>query len=294
MKPNWPTEPARLNTRPGAFTLIELLVVIAIIAILAALLLPALKSAKMKAQGVQCMNNHRQLALAWRMYAEDNRDRLLCSSYTGYSGTPSWITGWLDFDPNNRSNWDPNEDIVKSPLWQYCGKNLGIWRCPSDKSSVIVNGSNKPRIRSMSMSWWFGGFGNEGGYASGTAQILASAGAGYNVYSKFSDLRNPGPSRTWVFLDMREDSIDTGNFLTGMEGFSPSNPGAYQFYDLPGYYHNLACSFSFADGHAEVKRWLDGRTMPPIVRGGQLPDQFASPNNPDVAWLQQRTASPNN
>src|SRR5437763_9312664 len=93
--------------RHRAFTLIELLVVIAIIAILAALLLPSLTKAKLKAQGIQCMSNHKQLALAWRMYAEDNRDVLLFATAFGDYAPYSWVQGVLDFDPANRSNWDP-------------------------------------------------------------------------------------------------------------------------------------------------------------------------------------------
>src|SRR5436309_14650003 len=153
-----------------AFTLVELLVVIAIISILAGLLLPGLAKAKTKGQGIQCLNNHRQLMLAWRMYNEDNTDKLLYASYDPSDPKKDpyvWVLGLIDFDPANSSNWDVDRDIIKSPLWSYCGKSTGIWKCPADRSTITpvfgaFKGRNVPRVRSMSMNLWVGGFGGLG------------------------------------------------------------------------------------------------------------------------------------
>jgi prepilin-type N-terminal cleavage/methylation domain-containing protein len=283
-----PQEPVRVQT--AAFTLIELLVVIAIIGILAAMLLPALTKSKLKAQGIQCMNNHRQLALAWRMYAEDSRDVLVYASDDPGDWQVDWPTldpyAWtlthMDFNPNNQGNWDINVDMVKRPLWPYTAKNPLIYRCPSDHSTLTVNGQAKPRVRSMSMNLYVGGFdGTDGGWPWAHP---------YRIYSKLADIELP--SKVFVFLDMREDSVNWGNFMTCMNGCSPTDPSQYSFDgDYPGMYHHFACGFSFADGHSELKRWLDPRTTPPLTVGANpLFSQFtSSPGNPDVGWLQEHS-----
>lgn len=274
------------------FTLIELLVVVAILALLAAMLLPTLVRGKQKGQGIYCMNNHRQLALAWRMYAEDNRDVLVYASDD--PGDPNlnwqvldqyaWTLSHMDFNPDNPANWDITVDMIKRPLWVY-GPNPSIYRCPSDNSMINVNGTMKPRIRTMSINLYLGGFdGTDGGWPWAHP---------YNIYTKLSALsgaNSPGPSRTWVFLDMREDRINWGNFMTCMLGYYPTDPSQYQFQqDLPGMYHNRACGFSFADGHSEIKRWMDPRTMPPLRVGVAVADTILAPGSPDVAWLQDHT-----
>ena len=141
------------------------------------------------------------------------------------------------------------------------------------------------------MNLYLGGFRGTDQGLGGSLNPWAVGGGKWRIYLKTSELNNPGPSTIFVFLDMREDSIDVGNFATQMSGW-PENPTKFGFYDLPGSYHHFACGFSFADGHSEIHRWRDKRTMPPLVSGGLIYDQFPSPNNQDVGWLQEHTTRP--
>ena len=264
------------SSSPRGFTLIELLVVIAIIAILAAMLLPALSKAKIRTQGIGCMNNTRQLTYAWRMYAEDNREVLPFAYGTPYV----WVPGNIDdSNPAAPDNWNLDITLRQSLLWSYCGKSAGIWHCPADTAYGLDAGRRVPRVRSVAMSNWVGGNGNspETGYKG----YWGLASPNSIVFRKLTQMLRPGPSMTFVLLDERQDSINDGYFVTEMDGYP--NPATTKIVDYPASYHNRAAGFSFADGHSEIHKWRDARTYPPIRTG--LPLNVPSPNNQDVTWM---------
>jgi prepilin-type N-terminal cleavage/methylation domain-containing protein/prepilin-type processing-associated H-X9-DG protein len=297
--PATPAAPARARDRPdhrrpgrggSGFTLIELLVVIAIIAILASLLLPALSRAKARAQAVQCQSNLRQLTLAWQMYADASDDRLPYCHDCGTHGGPNspwvWVSGWLDLtDPRKPANWDVTQDLARSPLWQEAGASPGIWRCPADKTTgTNPQGRRLPRVRSCSINPAVGGPSEP--TCEGVPWLDFT---GFHVFSKLGAMVDPGPARTFVFLDERAETLGEGVFFLSMDG-SPDKPGTTAFYDYPGRAHAGAGSFSFADGHVETRKWLDPRTTPTHLApsGSGYPPEVPSPNNPDLRWLQDR------
>ena len=265
---------------PQGFTLIELLVVIAIIAILAAMLLPALGKAKSRAQGIQCLNNNKQFVLAWQMFAEDNSDTLL-TCQDGVGGRSNWITGNLDFSAN-RSNWDIQQDIAKSPMWTYCGKAAKLYKCPADHTQVTANGQRWDRVRSMSMSQVFA----RGEWLDGNG----SAGSPkWRKYSKMSTIKNP--VKTHVFVEEHPDSINDAAFAVQMKGNQGSDPiTSAWIVDMPASFHSGACAFSFSDGHAEIHKWKGSKIQPPVRYNNNLALNVPAGDSwMDARWIADNT-----
>jgi prepilin-type N-terminal cleavage/methylation domain-containing protein len=246
-----PTQP-RLKL---AFTLIELLVVIAIIAILAAMLLPALSKAKLKAQNVGCMNNTKQITLAWIMYAHENNDKLIDSG--------NWVSG----DVSNGTDQTNITRLKSSPLNPFLGGNYKVYKCPGDTRTAF----GQPVVRSVAMNGFIG-------YNFWEPQ--------YTAFVKLSQMSRPGPVNTFVILDECA-GINDGFFATHMAGYDPLVTSQFNFGDVPATYHSMAGSFSFVDGHSEIHKWRDGRT---VAASKQLPVPLwtASPGNKDIDWLMSK------
>jgi prepilin-type processing-associated H-X9-DG protein len=215
------------------------------------------------------------------MYPDDNKGYMV---KPGNSGTElyAWVGGWLDFNPANPDNTNTTQllDPKKAMFAPYL-PSAAVYKCPADKSAVRVGTGYVPRVRSLSMSQAIGGPGPWLPAAPGMHDPQTR----YKVFIKSSDLDNPGPARVYVLLDEHPDGINAGGFANKMV----ENPANAWIIDYPASFHNGAAGISFADGHAEIKKWRDQRTMPPAKYNGILALGVASPNNPDMVWLSDRT-----
>ncbi len=263
---------------PG-FTLIELLVVVAIIAILASMLLPALAKAKNRAHAIKCTNNLKQLSIISVLYTDDNEDRLPSNGRGDATSIPTWVGGSFESDLPDNTNAFLTTDPKRSLFANYL-KSYEIYRCPADKTQVLISGKKRPVVRSYGLNSFVGWE----PYLAGTPdRYRDNPTPGYRIYRKSTDMSLPGPSTTLTFIEINSESICRPFFGIAM--------GKNFFYHVPANYHDRNSVVAFGDSHVDRPRWADSRTFRPPATLAWHDHNYVTANNRDITWLQEHASA---
>jgi len=245
--------------------LVELLVVIAIIAILMAVLMPALNKVREQGKRAVCLNNLRQLTLAWIMYADENDDKLVCGDTGEYSihpGETPWVLKDWHLSPPNIME-KKRDAILNGALFPFC-KNIKLYKCPTGYPREL---RTYAIVDAMNCKNW--------------------SGMGAVMFKKRMKITNP--VRRIVFID---DGGGGGSHLGGWTTYTrwASGNDRWRWWDPPPIRHGDGTNVSYADGRSEYWKWKDPRTL---EFGAKL-EAFSDPQqgNPDIIMSQSAAWGP--
>jgi prepilin-type N-terminal cleavage/methylation domain-containing protein len=277
----------RPKTR-AAFTLLELVVVIGVLSIVAATILPSLSHGESRSPAFECLNHHRQLCDAWRMYADENSEKLVPNVFGGAAqggaGDPTfgmgWVEGWLDWTTKTDNT---NVAFLINPkyarLAPYVKGATNLFKCPDDRFIAPIQANLRwQRVRSVSLNILVGESNAESGPNDPS----------YKHVRKLSEFLYPVPAEAYVFLDEHPDSINDPGF------FSPHQT---LWVDTPAVYHHGGAAVGFADSHAEIHRWRGSlaniKGSYGSRDGSYLNNAVTAPvGDPDIHWMSYHTSRP--
>ena len=281
------------NARLSGFVLMELAAVVSILVALGALFTVWSGALARKADVVRCLANGRQMMQAFALYAQDHGGLLAPNEDVTVQGH-SWF-GSVSGSPAETNRFLPSDPRVN--LLAPYATHSKIWKCPADPNFFTFQGRRICTVRSVSMNVAVGtacvtGTHNSpptvrthGAWLDGVHGHMRDT--KFRTFGRDSEFVRPG--ETYVFIEEHPPSLNDGAF--GTPGYDPKNPGAstIRWVDYPAIYHGDAGSFSFADGHAELRRWRN-LVYPAAFT---IPDSFVSPSERnDWEWLATHTTQP--
>ena len=239
----------------SGFTLIELLVVIAVIAVLLAILVPATRAARERGQRTVCLNNLRQLTLAWIQYADEHDSKLVCGSafsrtITGTGTRRLILEGWVDrafLFPESRA--DLLAHPHKGPLWPYL-RDIDVYRCPRGRTGHVLTYTTVVAANGCDAEGTY----IPGDRSSEITRFGQRVGSTVLKLTRLTDIVSPGSAQRAVF-------IDTGQTPGGDEFYVHYLEPKWKWFSPPPMRHANGATLSMADGHAEYWKWKGRETV---------------------------------